>query len=117
MRRTPEFAAIPNIPQAGIVDWQYYVLNSLKENVEQLAGTRGGDPSNQAVTRGSITVNPVPAQSMQRVTASGFGFSVEGVSVPSLEDYLALLTNVQQLANDVAQIRQVLNTLIQQMKV
>lgn len=115
-RRQATFSAIPNIPQTGIADWQNAILNSLKENVEQLAGIRGGDRSNQAVTRGSVTVSYVPNQSMQRVTASGAGFSIGGASVPTLEDYNNLLVNVQQLANDVAAIRLTLNTLIQQLR-
>jgi hypothetical protein len=36
--------------------------------------------------------------------------------VPSLDDYTKLLVNVQQLANDVATVRNTLNTLIQQLK-
>jgi hypothetical protein len=53
---------------------------------------------------------------MRQVTAEGAGFTVSNVTVPSLDDYVKLLSNVQQLANDVASIRNTLNVLIQQLK-
>jgi hypothetical protein len=53
---------------------------------------------------------------MQRVTAEGTGFTISGVTVPSLEDYGKLIANVQQLANDVATLRNTVNALINQLK-
>jgi hypothetical protein len=53
---------------------------------------------------------------MSRVTAEGAGFTISGVTVPSLDDYVKLLSNVQQLANDVASLRGTVNALIGQLK-
>jgi tRNA threonylcarbamoyladenosine modification (KEOPS) complex Pcc1 subunit len=46
----------------------------------------------------------------------GAGFTISGVTVPSLDDYNKLAVNVQQLANDVASLRATVNTLINQLK-
>jgi hypothetical protein len=111
------FVAVPDVPQAGFTDWQVGILNALKDNVELLTGgRREAGASSQAITRGSITVNDPPAQTMTRVTATGAGFTISGVSVPSLEDYNRLLVNVQQLANDVAVLRSTVAILLAQMR-
>lgn len=115
--RSPRFTAIPTIPQQGLTDWQFQTLNAMKENIELLTGARGANATPvSAITRGSITVQAAPAQNMQRVTAEGTGFTISGVTVPSLEDYGKLIANVQQLANDVATLRNVVNALINQLK-
>jgi len=111
------FTAIPNIPQSGLTDWQFNTLNAMKENLELLTGARNEkDGSSRALTKSTVTVAQAPTQSMQRVTAEGAGFTISGVNVPSLADYEKLVINVQQLANDVAALRNTLNTLIQQLK-
>jgi len=112
--RQPRFTAIPAIPQQGLNDWQFQTLNAMKENVELLTGVRGTGAA--AVTRGTVTVSEVPPQSMQRVTAEGAGFTISGVTVPSLDDYTRLVANVQQIANDVAALRATVNALINQLK-
>ena len=112
--RTPRFTALPNIPQQGLTDWQFTTLNAMKENIELLTGARG--TATAAVTRGSVTVQNAPTQNMQRVTADGSGFTISGVTVPSLDDYTKLVTNVQQLANDVAALRNTVNALLNQLK-
>lgn len=115
--RPPRFSAIPNIPQQGLTDWQFQTLNAMKENIELLTGARGsGANGASAVTRSTVTVAPAPPQTMQRVTAQGAGFTISSVTVPSLDDYAKLLGNVQQLANDVAALRNTVNTLINQLK-
>jgi hypothetical protein len=86
----------------------------MKENIELLTGARGVSAS--AITRGSVAVSPAPAQTMQRITAEGAGFTISGVTVPSLDDYVKLATNVQQVANDVATLRNTVNALITQLK-
>jgi hypothetical protein len=111
------FTAVPDIPANGLTNWQAQTLAALKENVELLAGIRGEkDGASRAVTKGSLSVAAAPQQNMRRVTATGAGFTISGVTVPSLEDYGTLVTNVQELANDVAALRTTLNTLIQQLK-
>lgn len=111
------FSAIPNPPQSEMSGWQYYMLNAIKENVELLTGARGEkDGASRAVTKASITVSTVPTQSMRQVTAQGAGVNIQGAVVPAMEDYVELLKNVQSLANDVASLREVLNTLIGQLR-
>jgi hypothetical protein len=53
---------------------------------------------------------------MTQVTATGAGYTISGVTVPSLDDYIKLAQNVQSLANDVANLRSTLNALISQLK-
>lgn len=111
------FTAIPNIPQAGVEFWQSRTLNAMKENIELLAGTGTElDKASRAITKGSLTVNFAPEQTMRQVTARGAGFTINSVQVPSLTDYGELLNNVQQLANDVANLRATVNNLINQLK-
>jgi hypothetical protein len=115
MARGPSFTPIPAVPQSGLTDWQFRVLSALKEDVELLTGARANGAL-RALTKSQFTVADAPTQTMQQVTAEVVGFTISGVNVPSLDDYAKLVTNVQQLANDVAQIRNTLNTLIQQLK-
>lgn len=110
------YAAIPAIPLSGLTNWQGYVLSALKENVEVLTGVRGTDSSSRAIVKGQITVGAAPTQNMVRISAQGSGYNVSGVNVPSSEDYAKLLSDVQTLATDVANLRTTLNTLIAQLK-
>lgn len=114
--RGPRFTAIPSIPQGGLTDWQFNTLTAMKENIELLTGARGSDNSVRAVVGGQVTVASPSAQTMVRVTATGAGFTISGVTVPSLDDYSKLVLDVQQLANDVANLRATVNTLINQLK-
>jgi hypothetical protein len=111
------FSAIPNPPQSEMTSWQYYMLNALKENVELLTGARGErDAASRALTKGAVTVAPPQQQTMRQVTAQGAGVNIEGAVVPALDDYVELLKNVQALANDVASLRETVNTLITQLR-
>lgn len=111
------FVAVPDIPQGTLNDWQVQVLTAMRDNMELLTGGRRElGSSSQAVTRGSITTQDPPAQTMTRVTATGAGFTISGASVPSLEDYNRLVGNVQQLANDVAVLRSTIVVLLNQLR-
>ena len=111
------FTAIPNPPQSEMSGWQYSMLSSMKENIELLTGARGEkDGSSRAVTKAAITVQQSPDQTMRQITAQGSGVTIEGATVPAMEDYIELLKNVQSLANDVATVRATLNTLIGQLR-
>jgi len=111
------FSAIPALPQTGIDVWQVRVLGALKENVELLTGARAEpDGASIAITKAKITVDPPPAQSMTQVKAAGAGAVVSGTSVPLLQDYSKLLSDVQTLANDVAALRATVEKLITQLK-
>lgn len=111
------FSAVPEIDQSAISTWQGQVLVALKENVDLLTGARG-EPGggSQAVTRASLTVAPPAAQTMKQVTARGQGYTISGVSVPSIEDYSKLVTDVQKLSNDVSALRATVETLIRQLR-
>jgi len=114
--RGPRFTAIPSIPQTGLTDWQFNTMNAMKENIELLTGARGADNSVRAVVAGQVTVANPATQTMTRVTAQGAGYTISGVTVPSLDDYGKLVSDVQQLANDVANLRSTVNTLVNQLK-
>ena len=111
------FTAIPAIPQTGLTDWQFNALNSMKEDIELLVGSRGqSDGLSRAITKGMVGVEGVPPQNMTRVTAEGAGYTISGVTVPSLDDYVKLVSNVQELANDVSTLRTIVNALISQLR-
>jgi hypothetical protein len=111
------FTAIPNIPQSGLNDWQFSTLTAMKENIDLLTGARGErDSASRAVTKSSITVDYPQTQRMQRITADGTGFVINGVKVPALSDYERALIDIQTLANDVAALRNTVNILIKQLK-
>lgn len=115
--RQARFTAIPAVPQGGLNQWEYSTITALKDNVELLIGARGDiGASSRAITKGQVSVSEAPQQAMRQVTAEGVGYTISNVTVPSIDDYVKLLSNVQQLANDVASIRNTLNVLIQQLK-
>jgi hypothetical protein len=112
------FSAVPALPQSNISSNEVMILGALKENVELLTGTRGEpDNTSRALIKGQVIVNAAPEQTMTRVSATGSGFTISGTQVAGLEDFSRLISDVQKLANDVANIRATLNALIQQLKV
>jgi hypothetical protein len=111
------FTAIPSIPSGTVTDWQSQLLNALKEDVELLCGIRGeADLQSAAVTKGNIGVKSAPTPTFTRVSATGNGYTISGQRVPDLDDYGKLISDVQLLANDVANLRATVNTLISQLK-
>jgi len=112
------FTSIPALALGGITPGMMQIVNAIKENVELLTGGRNeADAASRAITVGAIaTVRDAPVQNLTRVTASGAGFTLSGVSVASAEDHVKLINDVQTLANDVASLRATVNTLLQQMK-
>jgi hypothetical protein len=111
------FTSIPSLPQVGVDEWQYRFLTAVKQNVELLIGTRGEqDLSSRALLKSSVRLTSAPEPSLRSLSAVGSGFTISGVQVPSLADYQALVGDVQLLANDVAQLRTAVNTLISQLR-
>jgi hypothetical protein len=111
------FTGIPEIPQGGIDDWQYRTLDTLKQNVELLAGIRGeADGASAAVLRSSVTTRAPTSANFQGLSATGAGFTISNVQVPSLDDYTALLRDFQALAQDVANLRATVASLINQIR-
>lgn len=93
--RVPQFAAIPNVPQQGLTDWQFQTLNAMKENIELLTGVRSrSDTSLAALTKGTVTVSNAPTQVMQQISADGSGFSVQ---IPDLTVENAQVTVVTEV--------------------
>jgi hypothetical protein len=89
----------------------------MKENVELLCGIRGEvDRASQAIVRSDIAIEQARTLTMRRVTAEGKGYTISGQNVADLDDFAKLVVNVQDLANDVAYLRNVLNGLIAQLK-
>jgi hypothetical protein len=109
------YAPLPAVPQVGIPEWQFQFLNGVKQNVEILTGQRGNSGF-EALVAGQVGVQPVGDLNMRQVTATGAGFTISGQNVASLEDYAKLIVDVQTLIGDVAYIKDVLNTLISQLK-
>lgn len=109
------YAAIPNVPQQGISEWQFAFFNALKQNVEQLTGQRGV-PGYQSILVGNVGVQPADVLQIQQVTATGAGYTISGSDVAALDDVAKLILDVQKVINDVQYLRDVLNTLILQLK-
>lgn len=137
------FTGIPSLPQSGVEEWNLRTLNALKQNVELLTGTRGeNDLASKALLKSQLTVNPAPLPTLTSVTptsisinigdfraftAAGAMINPNSVSVINTNSTTwtsilgavsnaATLQDVQRLTNDVAQLRAVVNTLIQQLK-
>jgi hypothetical protein len=117
MAARSRYTAVPAVPLVGIEEWQSQLLNSLKENVELLTGTRGeADLASAAINRARLTVAVPPAQTMRQVNANGGGVTISGANVPILEDYNQLIVDVQRLANDVSNLRATVEVLITQLR-
>ena len=107
-RRPVQPPPIPVIPMGTGDPAEFHVLMALRDNVEILRS--------RAILRDSVTVNPPEAQRMSKVSATGAGFTVAGVTVPSAEDYLSLVSDVQVLANDLSTVRETLDALVKQLR-
>ena len=111
------FTAIAAVPQEGLDPYQALLFNQVKENLELLSGFRGeSDRASKAVTQGQITTQSLSEQNMRQVTAQGTGFTISGNNVAGLDDFVKLINNVQVLANDLKTTRDVINSLLAQMK-
>jgi hypothetical protein len=93
------------------------MLNAMKENIELLTGQRGErDDQSKSVLKSDITIRSLPAQQAKQITAQGQGFTVNGVPVPSLDDYTKLVQDMQSVISDVTALRQTIETLITQLR-
>jgi len=111
------FTSVPDIPQGNIDEWQYRILDALKQNVELLTGTRNEtDGASLALTRSDITTKTPGTPQFQGLNARGAGFTISGVQVPSYDDYVSLIRDVNSLAQDVASLRATVTTLINQLR-
>lgn len=111
------FTGIPDIPQSGLDEAQYRTLDAMKQNLELLAGIRGeADRASAAILKSTVTTRAPTSANFQGLSAQGAGFTISGVQVPSLDDYSALLRDFQALAQDVANLRATVTTLINQLR-
>lgn len=111
------FTGIPSLPQLGVEEWEYRILNAMKQNLELLTGTRGEqDLSSRALLKSTVSITSAPEPSIRSLSAVGSGFTVGGARVASLADYQQLVQDVQLLLNDVAALRQTVNTLLTQLR-
>jgi len=109
------YTPLPPVPQVGIPEWQFQFLNGVKQNVEILTRQRG-NTGYEALIAGQVTVQPLGDLNLRQVTATGAGFTISGVNVASADDHTKLIVDVQTLIGDVALLKDVLNTLISQLK-
>lgn len=117
MATAPRFSSIQEIPLEGVDFHLFEVLTSMKQNIELLTGQRNeADIVSKAVTAASVTIPDAGTPTFSGVTATGVSFTVNNVRVPSYDDYTKLLTDVQKLGNDVAELRSLLNTLLVQLR-
>lgn len=116
------FSGIPSIPEGVAGEWQYSLLDAMKENIELLTGQRGErDRSSKAVVKSDLTMRSVPNPRFSGVSASGSGFAItppnqSTVEVASLEDYQKLVADVRLLSEDVRTLRETVDLLILQLR-
>lgn len=109
------YQPMPVVPQAGLPEWQFSFFNAAKQNIEELTGQKGNS-GYQAIKQGQIGTLQANDLQMRQVTAKGTGFTISSQNVAGLDDHVKLITDVQTLANDVAYLRLVLNSLITDLK-
>lgn len=115
--KTPKFTGIREVPLEGVNFALYESVVSMKQNLELLVGQRGEtDNASRAITPAYITVTDVGPQRSVNLTAEGAGFTLQNARVPSYDDYIKALTDIRNIATDVAEIRTVLNTLLAQLR-
>lgn len=112
----PQYQGIPSIPDGKISDQTLHdILAAMKEDLEIMMGARG---EGRSVTNDTLGVVAKDWQVMKQIQSRGDYTTVNtSIQVPVLTDYVKLLTDVQQMAVDLATVQLVLNTLIRNMKV
>ena len=110
------FTGVPELPP-DLSEWEFRVLTALKQNVELLTGARNEiDGASRALVRSDISVSSLINSQFTGLSAKGGGVAIAGVSVPTLEDYTALLQDFIRLGQDVAVLRNTVSVLIKQLK-
>lgn len=110
------FTAIPAIPQSGISEFEYRILKAVKQNLDELTG-QSREVRYRSILTGNITVVKVGELQANRLTVTGRSYNIANVgTVPAQEDFVRLAEDVARLMSDVARIRNILDTLITQLK-
>lgn len=107
---------MPALPQSGVTGEQLVLLAAVKQNIEQLIGI-SGTPAYRAALRGDVRVDPIGALSVSQTGVTGQAYVISGAgAVPTAEDFVRLANATQQVINDMARLRDTLDTLITQLK-
>ena len=105
-----------NLAESGL-------FRALKENVEILTGARVSNV--RALTNDLVTIVPTDNQQLKRTTAGANGYAtsypnsaslVYPLVIVSATDYAALVSDVQNVMNDLARVQNVVNSLIAQLR-
>jgi len=112
------FVGIPEVPTAGLQDFQAQLFGAMKENIELLIGSRGEiGSSSSAVTRGDIRAALLGVQRMHTVNTIGpEGYNISSRDVASLVSHRGLRDDVQLLANDLVNTRETVDLIIRDLK-
>ena len=110
------YVGIPSVPLTADPEL-VRVLLAVKENVELLTDQRGEpDKASVALTSGSFSV-PTAETKFQGLSARGNSVLIDNnIAVPLTSDYVKALQDIQQIAADLATVRNVLNLLIIQLR-
>lgn len=108
------FAPIRDVPQTGLSEWEYSLLGGMKENIELLTGARQAGV--RAVMSSNILMQSLGNQQMLQTSTTGSYYTLSGVNVPTLTDYLQLRVDFQTLANDLYNTRSAFDTLVKQLQ-
>ncbi len=116
----PQYPSIPAITPEGLSPIQRQTQDAFKENIELLTGQRGDDTTT-AITRGQITVRPLPETDVKRVTATGGGWTIQragqgDIEVPRHSDYILALIDLQKVIIGYNTLHDAFNNLVSQLK-
>jgi hypothetical protein len=116
MVKVTNFSSMPEPSLQGLDFSLYEILTAMKQNIELLTGQRNElDGGSRAITTAAITVAE-PGTPQFLSTAAGVGITINGMRVPSYDDYINLLTDVRNLGKDVEELRALMSTLITQLR-
>jgi hypothetical protein len=118
------FAPIPDVPFEGLNLAESSLFKAMKENIEILAGARATGV--HAVMSDTITIQPTNNQQMIAVTAranavdypNGATLAAQTghIIIINYAEFVALVSDVQQVINDLGRVQSVVNSLIGQLQ-
>jgi len=120
------WSPIPDVPLEGLNAAESGLFRAMKENLELAAGVR--IPGIYALGSPNVTVAVQDVQQMKHVSAGANGYAVSypngaslaaatgAIVIISATDYANLISDVQGVANDVARLQNVVNSLIAQLQ-
>lgn len=106
----PQFQAIRDVPQSGVQQWEMDMLNQIKENLELMMGVRQAGV--KAVLTDAVGVVQAENITMKRSSAQPTGYNISGNLVADFNQFVQLIKDVNELANNVLTLQLQVNTLI-----